>query len=220
VAKPAKIESTRRIAATAALLTILILVAGGVLAFLLTSQVEIEFAQDPNPVEAHEAARKLALFNEAQAAKRKGFVRFSEVEINSFLQGGLNGKTNSVGKAPVPKPGVKNSVLLSANELTFVTWEKHSLFGFEVPFVWQRSVVPVKGPEGWSFATREMRVGRVEVPQRLWGAARAFLGKSDECLKGREDWLSRLPAITLARNELSQAPELRLYTYVPELWHH
>jgi hypothetical protein len=219
VAKPVKIESTRRIAATAALLTILILVAGGVLAYLLTSQVEIEFAQDPNPVEAHEAARKLDLFNEAQAAKRKGFVRFSEVEINSFLQGGLNSKTNSAGKAITP-PGIKNSVVLSPTELTFVTWEKHDLFGFEIPFVWQRTVVPTKGPDGWSFATREMRVGRVEVPQRLWGAARALLGKSDECLKGREDWLSRLPAITLARNELSQAPELRLYTYVPELWRH
>jgi hypothetical protein len=65
-----------------------------------------------------------------------------------------------------------------------------------------------------------MRLGRVEVPHGLWGSVRAILGKSDECLKGREDWLSRLPAITLARNELSQAPELRLYTYVPELWQH
>jgi hypothetical protein len=62
-----------------------------------------------------------------------------------------------------------------------------------------------------------MRVGKVEIPEMFWPQIDQFFFKSDRCFHGREDWLSRLPAITLTRNELSQSPELRLYTYLPEL---
>ncbi|HEV8542305.1 MAG TPA: hypothetical protein VGR78_07935, partial [Verrucomicrobiae bacterium] len=124
---------------------------------LLTRDADIEFAQNPNSVEAHEAKRKLALFDEAQSTKRKGFVRFSEVEINSFLdQEQKNGsQTNAAVRL------VRSSVLLAPPSLTFVSWHTARILGVNLPFVWQRTVNMNKGANGWGFSTRQMRVGTV-----------------------------------------------------------
>src|ERR1051325_1785827 len=76
------------------IIALLLVASACVLAHLLTSEIEIAFTQDPNKVEAHEANRKLQLFSEAREAKRRGFIRLSEVEINSFLDGRSFGTTN------------------------------------------------------------------------------------------------------------------------------
>jgi hypothetical protein len=191
-------------------LVLLVLIGVGTLAYSLTFQVELEFAQDPNAVELHEANRKLKLFNEAQSAQRQGFVRFSEVEINSFLNERYNSRTNE------PAQLVKSSVLLTATNLTFVTWHRIPVFGVKLPVQWQRVVRPVQEKEIWSFPVEQMRVGKVEVPKRFWPRVERFLGGSNNTFQERKVWLARIPTILLTRNELSRSPELRLYTYVPK----
>lgn len=185
----------------------------GALLYMLTRQVEIEFAQDPNPLEAHEASRKLNLLNEAREANRRGFVRLSEVEINSFLETRYKAEKNSRTNMPVQV--VKTGVLLHQTNLTFVTWLKVPLFGRGLPFVWQRTVTPVRQEEKWVFQTDGMRLGRVEIPKALWARCTARLGLSDSMFEERRVWLGNLPKIALMKNEMSTAMEMRLYSYDP-----
>lgn len=188
----------------------------GTFCILLTRDVPLEWQQDPNKVELLEAGRKLKLLNEAQANKRKGFVRLSEVEINSFLEDRYQKNAGLNTNAPADIQIHQTAVLLTSTNLTFVTKLTKTIAGIKTPFVWQRTVVPRKEEKGWAFDVVQMRLGRCEIPPRFWGRVEGILGAGDSIFKEREVWLSQLPAITLTRNELSQAPELRLYTFLPE----
>lgn len=196
-----------------AALAVAVIGAVGTLTYLLTRPLDVEFAQDPNAVEAFEANRKLKLLNEAQTERRQGFIRLSEVEINSFLEGryntGKHPQTNSTVRL------VKSGVLLDDRRITFVTWHKAPLLGFELPFVWQRVVAPSSSTNGWDFRLRSMRVGHLDIPSEYWAHIQRLLGSSDSLFEERKTWLSNLPFVSLAQNEQSKAPEFRLYTYLP-----
>lgn len=196
------------------LLTIGLACTAGFAVYALTRPLEVDFAQDPNAVEAHEADRKLKLFNEAQASRRQGFVRLSEVEINSFLDGRYNSAKNSRTNDPVKL--VKSGVLLGASDITFVTWHQAPLLGFKFPFVWQRVISPVKETNGWTFNLHSMQVGNVNVPPQHWARVNDFFGGNDSLFEDRKVWLRNLPLVTMAHNEQSKSPEIRLYTYLPK----
>jgi hypothetical protein len=191
-----------------------LLVSAAVLLYLLTRSVEIEFAQDPNPLEAHEANRKIKLLNEAREAKRRGFVRLSEVEINSFLDESYNNpKKNLRTNAPVHL--VKTAVLLHHTNLTVVTWMAAPMLGIELPFVWQRTVIPRKSGEKWTFELSEMQLGKLHIPEAIWSKVNSLFGGADGVFQERKNWLANLPNISLVKNESSLSPELRLYSYQP-----
>ena len=185
----------------------------GTAVYLLTRPLDLEFAQEPNAVEAHEATRKLKLLSDAQTTQKKGFVRFSEVEINSFLDGRYNAapqtQTNSLVKL------VKSGVLLGADHATFVTWHHVPIFGFELPLVWQRVVSTSKSTNGWNFELESMRVGQLDIPEQYWSRVEGLLGATDSLFEERRAWLESIPLVTIAHNEISKSPEFRLYTYVP-----
>lgn len=185
----------------------------GSLLYLLTRPLGVDFTQDPNAVEAFEANRKLKLLNEAQTERRQGFIRLSEVEINSFLEGRYNAATSKATNRTVRL--VKSGVLLDPRSLTFVTWHRVPVLGFELPFVWQRVVTPTGDTNGWGFRLRAMRVGDLDVPPEYWSRIEAILGSTDAVFDERKDWLRDLPFVSLAQNEQSKSPEFRLYTYVP-----
>ena len=185
----------------------------GSLLYLLTRPLDVEFAQDPNAVEAFEANRKLKLLNEAQTERRQGFIRLSEVEINSFLEGRYNAAATKPTNSTVRL--VKSGVLLDQGSLTFVTWHRAPVLGFELPFVWQRVVTPTGDTNGWGFRLRAMRVGQLDIPLEYWTRVEQILGGSDALFEERKYWLRKLPFVSLAQNEQSKSPEFRLYTYVP-----
>jgi hypothetical protein len=184
----------------------------GAAGYFLTRPLAVAFAAPPNAVEAQEADRKLRLLTEAQSERKQGFVRFSEVEINSFL----DGKYRSANATNAPVRLVKAGVLLDEGQITVVTWHQAPVFGYNLPFVWQRVVTPVRQTNGWSFAVRSMRVGDVEIPEGHWPRVEQFLGATDALFQERREWLKTLPMVTLARNEESDSPEVRLYTYLPK----
>jgi hypothetical protein len=187
--------------------------AAGSALYMLTRPLEVAFTQEPNAVEAHEANRKLKLLNEAQSTQKRGFVRFSEVEINSFLEGRYNAGNHSATNSRLKL--VKSGVLLGPDHVTFVTWHHAPIFGLELPLVWQRVVTPSKGTNGWTFALESMRVGDLEIPPQYWSHVEAILGHTDSLFEERKSWLQSLPLVSIARNEQSKSPEFRLYTYVP-----
>jgi hypothetical protein len=197
--------------ACVAMVLLLVVVAVGAAGYYLTRPLPANFATHPNAAEAHEANRKLKLLNEAQSSRKQGFVRFSEVEINSFLD-----KYNSSNSTNGPVQLVKAGVFLGDREVNFVTWHSLEAFGYKVPFVWQRVLTPIKQKEGWSFAVRSMKVGAVEIPAGNWAKVEEVLGTTDALFAERKEWLKTVPMVQLAQNELSETPEVRLYTYLPK----
>jgi hypothetical protein len=190
---------------------VLALVAVGAAGYFLTRPLAVDFAERPNSVEAQEANRKLKLINQAQTSGKQGFVRFSEVEINSFLDGKYKGAATNA-----PLQLVKAGVFLGEGKITFVTWHNATVFGYNLPFVWQRVVKPVKTTNSWNFEVASMRVGQVEIPEGHWAKIEKILGATDSLFDERKGWLKSLPMVTLAKNEQSESPEVRLYTYLPK----
>ena len=210
---PAAPKAGRFLRAVLVLLGVLVIVLGAA-GYLATRQVEVEFAQDPNPLELSEANRKIKLLNEAREANKKGFVRLSEVEINSFMEARFDPK--EAPSSPAVKL-VKSAVLLHQTNLTLVTWHKLALFGdFSLPFVWQRTVAPVREGGTVKFEIGEMRLGRIGVPRQAWAQVSSLFGKSDAVYEERRNWLASLPKVALMKNEISFAPELRLFSYDPD----
>ena len=185
-----------------------------VLFYQLTRPSEIEFAQDPNPVEAHEANRKLRLLAQARESNRFGWVRLSEVEINSFIETSYSLPTNAPANPSVRI--VKSGVLLHPTNLTFITWIEKPLLRWALPFVWQRTVTPKEQDGKWVFEVTSMTVGNVNIPEKLWPKVGEAFGAADAIFEERRAWVEKLPWLALLRNELSSAPELRLYSRKPE----
>ena len=196
---------------TFALLTLLVCGGVGAAGYYLTRPLSVEFAQAPNVVEAEEANRKLKLLSQAQSSRKQGFVRFNEVEINSFLDGKYHGAATN---APVRL--LKAGLMLGEGNLTFVTWHQANVYGLDLPFVWQRVIAPQRTTNGWSFTVQSMKVGDVEIPEGHWPTVEKVLGATDSLFAERKEWLKSLPLVTLASNEESKTPEVRLYTYLPE----
>jgi hypothetical protein len=206
-----KLFSLKKIFFAFTAVVVLVVVAVGAAGYYLTQPLPTGFAMPPNVVEAQEANRKLKLLNEAQSSRKQGFVRFSEVEINSFLD-----KYNSSNSTNGPVKLVKAGVFLGEKDVNFVTWHSVDVFGFKIPFVWQRVLTPIKQKEGWSFAVRTMKVGAVEIPEGNWPKVEQVLGTTDALFAERKEWLKTVPMVKLAQNEQSESPEVRLYTYLPK----
>ena len=195
------------------LLLLVVGAGGGTFLYLITRDLPTHW-QEPNKVELIEADRKLKLLNEALAEKKRGFVRLSEVEINSFLQNRYNsGKGSASGGGPNLDRTV---VLLNATNLTLVTWVTKPVLGYGLPLVWQRSVAPIQETNGWRMTMTGMRVGELNIPPQFWSKVEAELSGVDSVFEERKAWLAQIPTLAIMRNEVSQSPELRLYTYVPE----
>ncbi|MGZ8939573.1 MAG: hypothetical protein ACXW32_10225 [Limisphaerales bacterium] len=202
---------TKKIFMGLGLTAVLAVGAVAALGYFLTRPLPVSLTNRPNAVEAQEADRKLKLLSEAQSGRKQGFVRFSEVEINSFL----DGKYHNASSSNSPVRLVKAGILLDEGQVTVVTWHEAPIFGFNLPFVWQRVVTPVPQKDGWSFAVRSMSVGQVQIPEGQWPRVGQFLGATDSIFQERKEWLRTLPMVTLAMNEESDSPEVRLYTYLP-----
>ncbi len=191
-----------------------ILLAGGYLFFQIKRDVDTDWADAPNSVDALEARRKLRLFQEAQKVSRRGFVRLSEVELNSYLEQNYSATAAAAQtNAPGSNGLLKSFVSLSVPDVTFYCWVKKRMIGFSVDFVWQRTVRLERTADRWNFPVQAMKVGNLEIRPRFWQLANRHLGGADQAFSKQFDWLAHLPGLEIAENELSHRPELRLYTY-------
>ncbi len=207
------LPAKKKFAVSVVLLSTLLATALCVLGFILLGDIDINIPSNGNSFEAQEASRKLKLLGEAQASKKQGFIRLSEAEINGFLQSRYGkpekNRTNELVRL------VKAGVQLHQSDLTFITWHKVSLLGLETTVVWQRLVSPQRTANGWRLSLDEMRVGKATIPGTFWGDAFQILGGSDKTFEERKVWLASMPTVMLSHNEITRAPELRLYTYIP-----
>ena len=193
----------------------MVVVVGGAAGYFfvqLTARPVIELRQDPNSVEAREAVRKVKLFEDAQKGKKKGYIRLSEVEINSYLEETVftkNIETNGVVL-------LDGKLLLESDGMVWVSWVQMPFFGFELPLVWQRQIDLVQKEDGWGLELRGMQLGQMRIPPDQWERVEELLGQVDALFQEQFGWALKAPTVEIAKNDLSKAPELRLYTFVPE----
>src|SRR5689334_95447 len=161
-----------------------------VLVYMLTGDIDVNIAHNPNSIEAQEAGRKLKLFNEALTAKKPGFIRLNQAEINGFLQSRYGKPEKNKASAAVQL--LKAGLLLRQSDLTFITWHKVAVFGMEFPVVWQRVVSPQRTKDGWRLSLDEMHVGKLTVPGEYWADVSHFLGTTDTSFEERKVWLANV----------------------------
>ncbi|MGV3772490.1 MAG: hypothetical protein ACO1QB_06275 [Verrucomicrobiales bacterium] len=189
------------------------------LAVSITREPELQRLQIPNAVEAYEANRKLRILETSAKQSRKGFVRLSELEINSLLEPTIaakqkarsSGSTASISNS-LP---VKNAIQLTTTNFTFFSWHKQSTPVGAATLAFQRTLELRPGQPGTKLQLTGMKVGRLAIPESLWTWMEAKLDPNRELVTSRLPWLNSAVSAQITQNELSKFPEFRLYSYMP-----
>jgi hypothetical protein len=205
-------QGSQRVVALLGVLFAVVLVGLLILAWQLTRTDDFSWEQ-ANTVEAKEAARKLKLLNDGVAAGKKGFVRLSQIEVNSYLMG-LGSSSTNEGRVHLTDVKVE----LTKSNFTLVSFGNVKVLRWPVPIAMQREFrITQEGTNQWAFPLDEVRVGDVKIPRQLWPYLAQLARRLDEPLGERLMWATNLPSLRIARNESTRDPELRLYTYKPVL---
>ncbi len=181
----------------------------------LTAAVELTGVQAPNVMDAQEAGRKLKLFEQAQQNARNGFVRLTEVELNSHLQARYLG---GFEKGVVPPDAEQTGLLgcradLAGETFTWYCFLEKRWRKLSLTVCWARRFSVARASNHWALTLRSMHIGDMEIPPRYWPRVEAMLGTVDQVFTKESTWLAQLPAVEVRPNEFSRNPELRLYTY-------
>jgi len=208
----------RRAYTATAIAALLALAAVAYFYFQVTADVYFEVSEGANSLDAKEAERKLGLYLEAEKIARRGFVRLSEVEINSYLQQRFfSDSDNEAGAEPplTSKTGLlKSRARLSTDALTWCCWIKKEWLGRSRIFVWQRTFEMIQNENGSpDLELTTMTVGSLDVPRPLWPTVEAAFGEVDAVFTNQVAWLTRLPTVEIKTNVFSSRPEVRLFTY-------
>jgi len=157
--------------------------------------------------------RKLYLTLALQESRR-GFIRLSEVELDSYIKKHyLSPKTDETAALLSDTQLTRGEVELLNQDINWTCWMRKKLAGRWIDLVWQRTVELTGAPTNWSFELKAMRVGRIEVPPRFWPLVQRQLGHVDLAFTNQFDWLAHLPTLEIKTNEMVLGNELRLYTY-------
>ena len=210
-------DNTKRVYFAVAAFFGLILAGLGFLGYMLTRDPGLAW-EPPNPVEAELALKQIAFYKKSKAEGVRGWVKISEVELNSYLQSVM---TNQVADAEIPPTRFPMSlkqvgVSLQKRELTIYSWGEARIASIPIPFVVQRTVsIHQEGTNRWDFPMQAVRVGEVEIPKRLWRKLGPTMRALDAPIIARLAWTTNINAMLVSKNELSQRSELHLYTYAP-----
>jgi hypothetical protein len=186
-------------------------------AYMLSRDVAFDW-EHPNIVEATAARTKLKKYDDSLARGDRGYVRLTQLEINSYLMTlRTNFATNKIeGTAAVPIHLHKVGVNLGQTNFVLYSWGHAKVFGLSLPFVLQRGFgIQQEGTNHWEFPVEFMRVGDMDIPQEFWPRLEAIINDADAPLLAEMRWMTNIQAMLVTKNELSERPEFRLYTYKP-----
>jgi hypothetical protein len=189
--------------------------------FQITAEVDSGIFKKPNVLDAQEADRKLKLYNEALAISRRGFVRLSEVEINSYLLQHYfsDGKIAGTNAPPANIKLLTSRLGFTQRGVKWYCWVRKKWLGRPVDLVWERALELNRIENRWVFQTTSMRLGKMAMPARWWPLVQSQIGEIDLTFDEPLNWLTKLPTLEIKTNAASSSPELRLYTYqVSETW--
>src|SRR3954462_13510830 len=115
----------KRVLLAVGLLVLVLLVGALVGAYMISRDPGSSFLEHPNPVEANHFRSKLARYDNALTNGQNGFVRFSQLEINSYIRQSI---TNS---ADTNAPGMhlrRVGVGLNSDNFTLYSWGEYRAF--------------------------------------------------------------------------------------------
>ncbi|HUS35584.1 MAG TPA: hypothetical protein VM680_09560 [Verrucomicrobiae bacterium] len=201
----------KRISLVFGLLFAALLVCAMVGAYMISRDVPFDFER-PDVNEANSFRKKLRFYEAAKTNNQNGFVRFSQLEINSYISRTM---TNIVETNSSPLHLRRVAVALNGTNLTLYSWGEYRKV-LPLKFVVQREFrIQQEGTNLWEMPLVSFKIGEVEVPENYWTRMTEFLEPLDNPVKERYGWATNVPAILVRKNELSSKPELRLYTYKP-----
>jgi hypothetical protein len=195
------------------LLFVVLLVGALVGAYMISRDPGFAF-ENPNAFEANRFVTKLRRYENARTNGHQGFVRFSQAEINSYIR-------QTMTNIPASREGSslrlrRVGIGLSNTNLTLFTWGQCSFLKLPLKFCVQRGYrIEQNGTNQWEMPLESFKVGEVEVPRRYWDSAAAFFKPLDQPALDSFPWRTNVPALLVRKNEISDRPELRLYTYKP-----
>jgi hypothetical protein len=194
-------------------LFVVVLVGALVGAYMISRDPGFAF-ENPNKFETDRFVTKLGKYESAVTNQQKGFVRFSQAEINSYIRQSMTNMPSETDAAGLHLRRI--GIGLGNTNLTLYTWGRYKALGLPLKFCVQRGFrIDQNGTNEWQMPLESFKVGEVEVPKRFWDSATAFLRPLDQPVLEQFAWRTNIQAILVRKNELSDRPELRLYTYKP-----
>lgn len=185
-----------------------VLVAAGVGGYMLSRDVAFDFNPDLN--QANDFRRKLRNYEKARTNDHKGFMRFTQAEINSYISRTLTNVVETNGMLLH-----RFAVELGPTNLIAYSWGESRRI-LPLKFVVQREFsIRQEGTNVWELPLTAMKIGEVEIPENWWPKVTEILAPLDAPLRERYPWATNVPAVLVRKNEVSAKPELRLYTYKP-----
>jgi hypothetical protein len=210
---------TKRVLFLLTLLFAVVIVGVLVFAFMISRDIPYDW-DHPNSIEASEARRKLKLYETSLESGQRGFVRFSELEINSYLASVLsptNKSTNAVeAEMAGPVKLRKAAVGLTSTNIILFSWGQARPLGLPLNFVLQRGLrLNQTGTNAWSVSTEFMKIGELEIERKYWPRLETYVSALDKPLLKELTWTTNIQAIIGIKSDMNQRPELRLYTFKP-----
>lgn len=182
--------------------------------FKMTAEIDVGPIKEPNSLDAREADRKIGIYKKALEGSEHGFVRLSEVEVNSYLHQHYFGDQRQKTNASVAATRLLDARLkFNGQDFFWYSWVKGKWFGRPIEMIWRREIEFKRGMSNWLFQTKAMSLGNLNVPARCWETVNKQLGEADEIFGEERQWLDRVPVMEIKTNNLTSSPELRLFTY-------
>lgn len=191
-----------------------VLLAALVLGLMATWPVTPPWLQIPNPAHQYDAIVKWRLLEDSRRLGRKGYVRFSEVEINSHVGDWLVQRREAVGEGGGDLPK-RICFELKPDRVNLYYWFDSTVLGRPRESVWIRTLKfnpNATGASRWSLS--EIRLGRAPLPKFVWGRVLGWLSQTDRRLADtRFEWVLENLNCVLSKDVQSGLPELRIYTH-------
>jgi hypothetical protein len=201
----------KRVSLVIGLLFVALFVGALVGAYMLSRDIHFDLG-NPNVVEANNFRKKLRRYETAITNGTHGYVKFSQVEINSFIGRTMTNSTETGSGMHLRRMAVG----LTDTNLMLYSWGEYRVANMPLKFVVQRGfTIRQEGTNQWEAPMDSLKIGEVEVPENWWPRLAAILEPLDQPVKDKFAWTTNIPALMVKKNELSKKPELTLYTYKP-----
>ena len=177
-----------------------------------TSMAEIEL---PNDVDGKEAKRKLGVFEDAQKESKHGYIRLTEVEINSYLKErfALDSDQNKTNAPANTCHLLKCTLDLKEKGIKFYCKVRKQWLGHSWEIVCQREGTIKRVKTRWTFDLQSMYVGRQKISPYWQPTVQEFLRDVDQVFAAPLKQFGELPNLKLVTPEFAKSPQLWLYTY-------
>jgi hypothetical protein len=200
------------------LVSVVVLAVGGVFVSKITARIELPSKAAPNEMDFESGRKKLQLLQQPPETAKRGFVSFSDSELNSILErhyiGRATAATETTNITTCQLQAAR--LMISSTDAIWTCWVRKKFLGRTWNIAWQRQIVLARVGERWSCKVVSMRLGNFQVSPRYWPYANQFLRDADLQLEELFNWLAQLPALDIAISDTSLRPEFRIYNYPEE----